>query len=132
MDGEEKPIDIAAWSLGTSEMPTAMNERKMLIWIQHKKRSHSKWMYTLSMRVVIIVFLSTWFVFEYLLKNNYYYTSGVYSAAVSIDSICFGLSESALNYFKKANHKYCLEENCITPTEINYLNLMYATDDIIY
>ena len=130
IEGKEKAIDLAASSAGASEMSTAMNERKMHIWIQHKKSSHSKWMYTLSMGVVIMVFLSSWLMFESIVNIDRYFTSGVYSAAESIDYIFFGLSESVLSYFKKANHIYCVEENCITASEIKYLNQIYGTDDI--
>jgi hypothetical protein len=130
MDGEEKAIDLAASSVGGSEMSTAISERKMHIWIQHKKRSNSKLMYSLSMGVVILVFLATWFVFESIVNNNYYFTTGIYKAAESIDFIFFGLSESVVSYLKKASQVYCVKENCITANQFNYLNQAYGADDI--
>ena len=130
MDKDEKAIDLDASSVGGSEMSTAISERKMHIWIQHKKRSSSKMMYSVSMGVVILIFLTTWFAFETIVNNNYYFTSGVYKAAESIHFIFFGLSESVMTYFKNLNQVYCEEENCITANQTKYLNQMYGTSDI--
>ena len=104
-----------------------MNERKMHIWLKHKKRSLSRWLFSCSMTISIAVFLSAWFGFEALVNNNYHFTIAAFKANQITSDLFVNLSESFYLYLRTLNLVYCRAYGCITPYQDNMISVIAAT-----
>jgi len=127
---DDRAIDIAGSSVAVSEMSTAINERKIRIWLEHKRKNYFKWMFTASMSITIAIFVISWFTFEALVLNNYYFTKGAFKFNQIASELFVGLAGSIESYLEKMNFNYCLQNGCLTAESKEIYAVLYPNQEM--
>lgn len=126
-DFDERAIDANGSSAASSEMSTAVNERKILIWLKHKKRNYSLWMFTCSIVAAVITFLASWLIFEELANFNFAFGNSALQANKVMSNIFMKLSDSLTFYYQTSSVRYCQANSCVTETQLSSIkDLVYT------